>query len=86
MLLQVEPTRRQRIPAASFGCKHVMEITSGTRVNALGVVELSTEHAEVGYSSHPAAVDSSMHLSVFSQAADGQTRVPGVSAKLELGH
>ena len=28
---------------------------------------------------HPAVVDSSMHLSVFSSGADGQTRVPGSS-------
>ena len=46
---------------------------------ALGMIWLRAEHAEVGYISHPAVVDSSMHLSVFSSGADSQTRVPGAS-------
>ena len=43
------------------------------------MVWLRAEHAGVGYMSHPAVVDSSKHLSVFSSGADGQTRVPGLS-------
>ena len=42
------------------------------------MVWLRAEHAQVGYMSHPAVVDSSMHLSVFSSGADGRTRVPGL--------
>ena len=48
-----------------------------TAETALGMVWLRAEHAGVGYMSHPAVVDSSMHLSVFSSGADAQTRVPG---------
>ena len=43
----------------------------------LGTVELRAEHAQVGYISHPAAVDSSMHLSIFLGGSDRRTRVPG---------
>lgn len=46
--------------------------------NAVGMVWLRAEHAAVGYMSHPAVVDSSMHLSVFSSGSNGQTRVPGL--------
>ena len=42
-----------------------------------GKVELCAEHVEVGYISHPAMVDSSMHLSIFLGGSDGRTRVPG---------
>lgn len=43
----------------------------------LGTVRLCAEHVEVGYISHPAVTDSSMHLSVFWGGSDGRTRVPG---------
>lgn len=82
MLLQVAHKQRQRILAACLGHRHWTELTLASQVNALGMVELHAEHAEVGHSSHPAVVDSSMHLSVFSPAADGQTRVPGDSAEI----
>ena len=45
----------------------------------LGSVRLCAEHVEVGYMSHPAVTDSSMHLSIFLGGSDGRTRVPGKS-------
>ena len=42
-----------------------------------GKVELCAKHVDVGYISHPAVVDSSMHLSLFLGGSDGRTRVPG---------
>lgn len=50
--------------------------------NAVGTVELHAEHAEVGYISHPAVMDSSMHLSVFLGGSAGRTRVPGKALHL----
>jgi len=52
----------------------------------LGTVELRAEHAQVGYISHPALVDSSMHLSIFLGGSDGRTRVPGKSSLILLAH
>ncbi len=48
----------------------------------LGSVRLCPEHVEVGYVSHPAVMDSSMHLSVFFGKSDGRTRVPGKSCQV----
>ncbi|BDA51455.1 probable oleandomycin polyketide synthase, modules 5 and 6 [Coccomyxa sp. Obi] len=45
--------------------------------NAIGRVDMDEEHARIGYSSHPAVVDSCMHLGLFVGSADGHTRVPG---------
>ena len=45
---------------------------------AIGRVDRQHEHRAVGYITHPAVADSSMHLGIcFSSAADTQTRVPG---------
>jgi len=52
----------------------------------LGAVELCAEHAQVGYISHPALVDSSMHLSIFLDGSDGRTRVPGKTSLILLAH
>ncbi len=49
------------------------------RGNAVGRVDLDSKHARIGYVSHPAVVDSCMHLGVFVGSPDGHTRVPGES-------
>lgn len=52
------------------------------RGNAVARVDLDEEHARIGYISHPAVVDSCMHLGLFVGSPDGQTRVPGKSHSL----
>ena len=49
------------------------------RGNAVGRVDLEEEHARLGYISHPAVIDSCMHLGLFVGSPDGHTRVPGKS-------
>lgn len=50
------------------------------RENAVGRVDLDEEHAKIGYISHPAVVDSCMHLGLFVGSPDGHMRVPGITS------
>ena len=52
------------------------------RGNAVGRVDLEEEHARLGYISHPAVIDSCMHLGLFVGSPDGHTRVPGKPIQL----
>ncbi len=53
--------------------------------NPIGRVDRAEEHTAVGYRSHPAVVDSSMHLGVYLGSPDGRTRVPGKGG-IECNH
>jgi hypothetical protein len=65
------PHRRSAIALSLDAC------TGDQCKNAVGRVELSQKHIAVGYITHPAVTDSSMHLAVFTGKMDGITRVPG---------